>query len=230
MFRARYVVAVHATTLAYPRSKRIEDVPTRYEFRASAVGTSWQGPIQKRKRTIRMKDKKQYYRMKNKQSLNIRLNAEERSALEIQMMEEGWEKIATFVKYQLGLLQEKGAISRQIINSGKPEEIAILVKNAIRYLAETIEYYNDNNAAYLRELSQYSNWQLWEKASETNRRVQAKIIALFKQTLSMTSGVIKALGIKDGVYDTKDFPVIDVKNATKKDLDTLAAQIYSLRP
>ena len=177
-----------------------------------------------------MKDKKQYYRMKNKQSLNIRLNAEERSALEIQMMEEGWEKIATFVKYQLGLLQEKGAISRQIINSGKPEEIAILVKNAIRYLAETIEYYNDNNAAYLRELSRYSNWQLWEKASETNRRVQAKIIALFKQTLSMTSGVIKALGIKDGVYDTKDFPVIDVKNATKKDLDTLAAQIYSLRP
>lgn len=177
-----------------------------------------------------MKDKKQYYRMKNKQSLNIRLNAEERSALEIQMMEEGWEKIATFVKYQLGLLQEKGAISRQIINSGKPEEIAILVKNAIRYLAETIEYYNDNNAAYLRELSQYSNWQLWEKASETNRRVQAKIIALFKQTLNMTSGVIKALGIKDGVYDTKDFLVIDIKNATKKDLDTLAAQIYSLRP
>ena len=162
--------------------------------------------------------------MKNKQSVNIRFNADERSALEIQMEKEDWEKVSTYIKYRLGLLGERGGIAHEIIHSKKPRDINILIKNVLTDLVEEMKYYNYNYAFTKKEIAQNNEGQT-RKIIETTLRTNARINSLFNHVLGLLVEIAKALGIKDELYKFPGLPTIDVRNPVKKDLDAAADQL-----
>ena len=163
--------------------------------------------------------------MKNKQRVTIRFNADERSALEIQMAEEGWEKVSTFIKYRLGLLGERGGIAHEIIHSGKQRNISILIKNVLTDLVEELKYYNSNYASARKHIAQNEEEQT-KKMIESTIRTNARINSLFKHVLDLLVEISKVLGIKDEIYNFPDLPAIDVRKPAKKDLDAAADLIY----
>ena len=172
-----------------------------------------------------MQNKKAYFKMKNKQGVNIRFNAEERSALEIQMEKEDWEKVSTYIKYRLGLLGERDQTAHEIIHSGKPRNIVILIKNVLTDLVEEMKYYNSNYASIKKEIAQNNEAQT-RKIIETTLRTNARINSLFNHVLGLLVEIAKALGIKDEIYNFPSLPAIDVRNPVKKDLDAAADQLF----
>lgn len=164
--------------------------------------------------------------MKNRQGVYIRLNAEERSALEQEMQDEGWEKASTYIKYRLGLLEEKGTLTNNILKTGNSKIISNLLNNNLSSLIQEMSYYNTLNKEIkdLIENSQHNSDNI-DKFLSNWKRINRNVNLRLKKILILMSDVKDRLGMKPK-NNLAQWPVIDELNPSKKDLDNSARRIF----
>jgi len=164
-----------------------------------------------------------YFREANKNCLKIRVTPEERTLLSEQMKDEGWTNMTGYVKYKLFGLEPENELEK-IIETKNPEPIGRLLLNRI---LDFSNYYRYVCYRYEKDMSQLYREEgvdidQWRKA--TNRWH----LTLIKKTEDMLGGIVrvaKSIGLNEFFELPSDKMKIDIDNATKEEMDELAAQI-----
>ena len=172
-------------------------------------------------------DKKNYSKMVDKRRIHIRMNANERTILECDMRKVGFVNVSGYIKYKtLGLDPERKI--DEIIKQKSPEELTILLRNAILDLAECFiyvrtRYEKDMNQLWKEEGVNLTKWiaatNHWQ--SETSKRMEELL------------NTVRTIAAKLGLNEYFELPSakmnIDWENASTEQLDALAAQLRKER-
>lgn len=142
-------------------------------------------------------NRKKYFHEKNKETIKIRLNSEERSLLDIMRNQEGWAGISTFVKYKLfGEKPEKTLADR--LSKKKAEDILISLKDEIQYLSHKMDYLELKYKKDTKDLSGAEN--IKRKTNHWN----AEISKAYRKTLKNIELIIKAIGLDDKAEENNE--------------------------
>ena len=168
--------------------------------------------------------RKQYMKTVNKNRAIIRLSPEEKTLLQEEMRQNGWDNLSGFIKYKLFGLDPDRKIE-SLIKSGNPDSIALLLRNQLmdltsQYIYIRYRYDRDMNQLYREE---GVNLKEWTKA--TNKWHSALVKAT-NESFALLRKVAVQLGLNDFLVAESDDMSIDLDNATKEELDALAAQIH----
>ena len=174
---------------------------------------------------LQQKSKKPYYRLKNRHSVNIRLNPEQESLLEIQMREGGWEKASSYIKYKQGLVGDKEEIVDQIIRTNNPESILILLKNEVVKLAEQTIYFNQIMITMIEQIREESHPDV-KKYSSSIIKMHSKLLTQYKEALRIIRSIQSELG---GEEEDVNLPEIDSQNPSLKSLISAVEMIQLSR-
>lgn len=168
--------------------------------------------------------RKQYMKSVNKNRAIIRMSPEEKTLLQEEMRQNGWDNLSGFIKYKLFGLDPDRKIE-SLIKSGNPDSIALLLRNQLmdltsQYIYIRYRYDRDMNQLYREE---GVNLKEWTKA--TNKWHSALVKAT-NESFALLRKVAVQLGLNDFLVAESDDMSIDLDNATKEELDALAAQIH----
>ena len=168
--------------------------------------------------------RKQYMKTVNKNRAIIRMSPEEKTLLQEEMRQNGWDNLSGFIKYKLFGLDPDRKIE-SLIKSGNPDSIALLLRNQLmdltsQYIYIRYRYDRDMNQLYREE---GVNLKEWTKA--TNKWHSALVKAT-NESFALLRKVAVQLGLNDFLVAESDDMSIDLDNATKEELDALAAQIH----
>lgn len=160
----------------------------------------------------------------NKNRAIIRMSPEEKTLLQEEMRQNGWDNLSGFIKYKLFGLDPDRKIE-SLIKSGNPDSIALLLRNQLmdltsQYIYIRYRYDRDMNQLYREE---GVNLKEWTKA--TNKWHSALVKAT-NESFALLRKVAVQLGLNDFLVAESDDMSIDLDNATKEELDALAAQIH----
>ena len=172
---------------------------------------------------LKQENKKPYYRLKNRHSLNIRLNPEQESILEIRMRDGGWEKASSFVKYELGLVGEKEEIAEKIIGTKDPEKIIVLFRNEIIRLVEQTIYYNDLFVMIIKPIDENADIDVKKRISLISK-MHRRTLSIHRELLHLVKRILKEIGDKECTL-TSDLPEINNQNPTKNSLESVYEKI-----
>ena len=168
--------------------------------------------------------RKLYMKTVNKNRAIIRMSPEEKTLLQEEMRQNGWDNLSGFIKYKLFGLDPDRKIE-SLIKSGNPDSIALLLRNQLmdltsQYIYIRYRYDRDMNQLYREE---GVNLKEWTKA--TNKWHSALVKAT-NESFALLRKVAVQLGLNDFLVAESDDMSIDLDNATKEELDALAAQIH----
>ena len=168
--------------------------------------------------------RKQYMKSVNKNRAIIRMSPEEKTLLQEEMRQNGWDNLSGFIKYKLFGLDPDRKIE-SLIKSGNPDSIALLLRNQLmdltsQYIYIRYRYDRDMNQLYREE---GVNLKEWTKA--TNKWHSALVKAT-NESFALLRKVAVQLGLNDFLVAESDDMSIDLDSATKEELDALAAQIH----
>ncbi len=168
--------------------------------------------------------RKQYMKTVNKNRAIIRMSPEEKTLLQEEMRQNGWDNLSGFIKYKLFGLDPDRKIE-SLIKSGNPDSIALLLRIqrmdlTSQYIYIRYRYDRDMNQLYREE---GVNLKEWTKA--TNKWHSALVKAT-NESFALLRKVAVQLGLNDFLVAESDDMSIDLDNATKEELDALAAQIH----
>ena len=168
--------------------------------------------------------RKQYMKTVNKNRAIIRMSPEEKTLLQEEMRQNGWDNLSGFIKYKLFGLDPDRKIE-SLIKSGNPDSIALLLRNQLmdltsQYIYIRYRYDRDMNQLYREE---GVNLKEWTKA--TNKWHSALVKAT-NESFALLRKVAVQLGLNNFLVAESDDMSIDLDNATKEELDALAAQIH----
>ena len=167
-------------------------------------------------------NKKAYFAMKNKQVINIRLNPEERSRLEIDMQAEGWKRVSTYIKHRLGLLGGKESIVKEIVATKSPDVIGILLKNELIHVAEQFRFFNISYSEATSGFADETEEKVIQMIQGT-QKMHSKTIGLFREMMLVCNSIVKGIGIKKS---PSKFLEIDLRATVKSELDALAKRSF----
>ena len=163
--------------------------------------------------------------MKNRHSVNIRLNPEQESLLEIQMREGGWEKASSYIKYKQGLVGEKEEIVEQIIRTNNPESMLILLKNEVLKLAEQTNFFNQKMITMFEKIREESHPDV-KKYSSSIIKMHGKLLSQYKELLRIIRSIQREFG---GEEEDVHLPEIDNQNPSLKSLISAVEKIQLSR-
>lgn len=164
-----------------------------------------------------------YFREANKNCLKIRVTPEEKTLLLQQMKAEGWMNITGYIKYKLFGLDPEDKLDK-IIETKDAEAVGRLLFNQ---MLDYTNYYRYVCYRYDKDMTQLYREEgvdldQWRKA--TNRWH----MTLIKKTEDMLGGIVRisqSIGLNEFFELPSDKMEIDLENATKEEMDALAAQI-----
>lgn len=178
-------------------------------------------------RTADKEDKKEYFKMKDRNVIRIRMNAKERSLLETAMRAEGWEIVSGFIKYKLfGLNSERKV--REMIKKKSTEELVILLRNTVLDLTDNFIYFRFRYDKDMRQLYREEGVDLKKWTGATNRW-HSEIAKRTEEALTTIRLIARELGIKE-YFDLPSSKMdINPDTASKEELDRLADQLRKER-
>ena len=165
--------------------------------------------------------------MRNKGAVPIRFNPKERTLLQEAMINEDWDNLSGFIKSKLfGVDCEKKV--DDLVASRESESIGRLLLNATLDLAGQIEYLNYR---YNRDMQQLwreegTDWKKWAKAT---KQWHNNMLEKTEEALTLIRRVCEILNIQEYFHLPSDTMNIDPDNATKEEMDALAAQLQKER-
>ena len=168
--------------------------------------------------------RKQYMKTVNKNRAIIRMSQEAKTLPQAEMRQNGWAKLSGVGQDKLFGLDPDRKIE-SLIKSGNPDSIALLLRNQLmdltsQYIYIRYRYDRDMNQLYREE---GVNLKEWTKA--TNKWHSALVKAT-NESFALLRKVAVQLGLNDFLVAESDDMSIDLDNATKEELDALAAQIH----
>ena len=168
-----------------------------------------------------------YHLHKHTRSLPIRLSVEELMLLQEAMKDEGWDNVSGFIKHKIfGFDYERE--SNKKIATRETKAIGSLLLNATLELAGQIEYLNYR---YNRDMQQLwreegTDWKKWANAT---KKWHNNMLEKTEETLTLIRRVCEILNIQEYFHLPSDSMNIDPDNATKEEMDALAAQLQKER-
>lgn len=166
-------------------------------------------------------------RQTNTKALPIRLSPEECMLIHEAMKKEGWDNISGFVKHKvLGL--DYSRVTNRKAATHDTTAIGTLLLNASLDLAGQIEYLNYR---YNRDMQQLwreegTDWKKWASAT---KKCHNNMLKKTEETLMLIRRICEVLNIKEYFNLPSDEMNIDPDNATKEEMDALAAQLQKER-
>lgn len=200
------------------------------EFRTSAVGASWQGPIiqtrikqMKDTEETRKENKREYLKGANKNIVGLRMTPDEKALLLVKMKEEGWENVTGYIKFKLFGIDPEKEIDA-IIQKKDPVSIGIILKNHVMYLANCFVYYRYRYDKDMRQLYQEEGVNVKDWTSVTNKWHVAMLKKL-EDSFLMIRKIAVQVGLEDFFVSDADDVKIDLDSATPEQLDAIAEKI-----
>ena len=168
--------------------------------------------------------RKQYMKTVNKNRAIIRMSPEEKTLLQEEMRQNGWDNLSGFIKYKLFGLDPDRKIE-SLIKSGNPDSIALLLRNQLmdltsQYIYIRSRYDRDMSQLYREEGVDLKRW------SKATNKWHAALVKATNASFALLRKVAAQLGLDDFLVAESDDISIDLDNATKEELDALAAQIH----
>ncbi len=175
-------------------------------------------------KTEKKEARQQYQKMANKNLVHLRMSPEEKTLLQEEMRQNGWDNLSGFIKYKLFGL-DPGQKIESLIKSDNPESIALLLRNQLmdltgQYIYIRYRYDRDMNQLYREE---GVNLKEWTKA--TGKWLSA-LVSATNESFTLLRKVAVKLGLNDFFVSESDAMDINLDTATKDQLDALAAQIH----
>lgn len=175
-------------------------------------------------KTEKKEARQQYQKMANKNLVHLRMSPEEKTLLQEEMRQNGWDNLSGFIKYKLFGLDPDQKIE-SLIKSGNPESIALLLRNQLmdltgQYIYIRYRYDRDMNQLYREE---GVNLKEWTKATE---KWLSALVSATNESFALLRKVAVKLGLNDFFVSESDAMDINLDTATKQQLDALAAQIH----
>ena len=167
--------------------------------------------------------RKTYMRAKDSQVIHLRLNAKEKTLLDIDMKNEEWDNISGYIKYKLFGTDVEEKISK-LIKKKQPEEIIQLLINELKQLNSllvflTFRYDKDMRQLYREEGVNPKEW------IDATRPVFLKATAGLKDIFHSNIEIAKALGIEISHQHFMPDPKTDVWNDSEA-WDRLAKEMW----
>lgn len=172
-------------------------------------------------------EKNKYFQAKNKRHVSLRLNPEELMLLQEAMKNEDWNNVSGYIKYKVFGLDYEQETNQKVANRDTVA-IGTLLLNATLELAGQIEYLNYR---YNRDMQQLwreegTDWKKWAKAT---KQWHNNMLEKTEETLTLIRRVCEILNIQEYFHLPSDTMNIDPDNATKEEMDALAAQLQKER-
>lgn len=169
-------------------------------------------------------DRQAYLQLANQNIVRVRMNAKERAILHVQMSADGWTNMSAFIRFKLFGLDPDRKVDA-LIKTKSPDSIALLLRDQ---LMELTSHYIYIRSRYDRDMSQLYreegvDLKKWTRA--TNKWHSALVKAT-NESFVLLRKVAVQLGLNDFLVAESDDMSIDLNNATKEELDALAAQIH----
>jgi len=170
------------------------------------------------------KQKKEYYKSKDRMSVRVRLNSEELSVLNTMMAEHGWENTSGFIKSIL-FGDDPEMRYDKIVKKKDPNEILMICAMTLRELNMYLNYIRcryekDMNQLYREEGVDIKKWiKSTNDPHVKTIQIVADVYAAFKEIANELGIEIPSvhLGPK-GEYDV---------NMSKEELDKISEELYN---
>lgn len=169
-------------------------------------------------------DRQAYLQMANQDIVRVRMNAKERAILHVQMSADGWTNMSAFIRFKLFGLDPDRKVDA-LIKTKSPDSIALLLRDQLmeltsQYIYIRSRYDRDMNQLYREE---GVNLKKWTRATN---KWHAALVKVTNASFALLRKVAVQLGLNDFLVAESDDMSIDPDNATKEELDALAAQIH----
>lgn len=169
-------------------------------------------------------DRQAYLQLANQNIVRVRMNATERAILHVQMSADGWTNMSAFIRFKLFGLDPDRKVDA-LIKTKSPDSIALLLRDQLMELTSQYIYIRSR---YDRDMSQLYreegvDLKRWSKATN---KWHAALVKATNASFALLRKVAAQLGLDDFLVAESDDISIDLDNATKEELDALAAQIH----
>ena len=165
--------------------------------------------------------------MADRKVVRVRMNANERTILENDMRKIGFQNVSGYIKYKvLGIDPDRKI--EETIKRKSPEELTILLRNAVLDLTECfiyvrMRYEKDMNQLWKEEGVNLTKWiaatNHWQ--SETSKRME--------ELLNTVRSIAAKLGLNEYFELPSSKMNIDWENGSVEEMDALAAQLRKER-
>ena len=169
-------------------------------------------------------DRKAYSKLTNQNIVRVRMSAKERALLRVQMSAEGWTNMSAFIRHQLFGLNPDRKIDA-LIKTRSPDSIALLLRYQLMELPSQYIYIRSRYDRDMSQLYKEEGVDLKEWTKVTNKW-HAALVKATNASFLLLRKVAVQLGLNDFLVTESDDMSIDLDNATKEELDALAAQIH----
>lgn len=169
-------------------------------------------------------DRKAYSKLTNQNIVRVRMSAKERALLRVQMSAEGWTNMSAFIRHQLFGLNPDRKIDA-LIKTRSPDSIALLLRYQLMELTSQYIYIRSRYDRDMSQLYKEEGVDLKEWTKVTNKW-HAALVKATNASFLLLRKVAVQLGLNDFLVTESDDMSIDLDNATKEELDALAAQIH----
>lgn len=159
--------------------------------------------------------KKAYHRQRDKSVIKIRVNAAEKTLLDIAMKDEDWENVSGFIKYRLFGFEPDEAV-RKIIKEKDKGKTEILLYNELKELNANLAFFKFRYDKDMRQLFREEgvNVEAWIKAT---RRTFLMAERSMKDILTYCKEIAQELKIDiEPSFDEKEI-ITDIGNTEKMD-------------
>ena len=169
-------------------------------------------------------DRQAYLQLANQNIVRVRMNAKERAILHVQMSADGWTNMSAFIRFKLFGLDPDRKVDA-LIKTKSPDSIALLLRDQLmeltsQYIYIRYRYDRDMNQLYREEGVNLKEW------TRATNKWHAALMKVTNASFALLRKVAVQLGLNDFLVTESDDMSIDPDNATKEELDALAAQIH----
>ena len=169
-------------------------------------------------------DRQAYLQLANQNIVRVRMNAKERALLRVQMNDDGWTNMSAFIRHQLFGLNPDRKIDA-IIKTKNPDSIALLLRYQLMELTSQYIYIRSRYDRDMSQLYREEGVDLKKWTRATNKW-HAALVKATNASFALLRKVAVQLGLNDFLVAESDDMSIDPDNATKDELDAMAAQIH----
>lgn len=163
----------------------------------------------------------------DRKTLQIRINANEKTLIETGMRREGWTNRSGYIKYHLFGFNPD-AKTDKLVERADTDELAILLRNQVLDLTE--QY------MYIRERYERDMTQLWKeegvdmnKWTSATNHWHAELAKRTQEMLALCRKIASRLGLDEYFNLPSDAMPLDMDHATPQEMDALAQQLRKER-
>ena len=171
--------------------------------------------------------KNKTYTITKSRAMPIRLTPIEMTIIQLEMKRDGWTNVSGFLKYKL-FGRDYRKETDENVASKDSEAVGSLLLNATLELANQVEFliyrYNRDLQQLFRE--EGTDWNKWAKATKPWHNT---MLAKTEEALTLIRRICEVLNIREYFDLPSDSMNIDPDNATKEEMDALAAQLQKER-